>query len=131
MFLKKNFYLLLTAVLLISFSACQKDEPLPPEELPTYEDGIFITNEGPFQNGSGSISFYSRKTGEISNDIYQNANRGVQLGNIVQSMAIHNDLAYVVVNNANKIIVADARHFWRTFDLENNLKSYILLGRDP
>ena len=111
MFLKKNFFLFLISGILFGLSSCKDDDPVTPIENPIYEDGVFIVNEGPFQNGSGSISFYSRKNGEITNNIYQNANNGVQLGNIVQSMTIHNGLAYIVVNNANKIIIADGRNF--------------------
>ncbi len=112
MFLKKNLLLLLILATLFSLSSCkddQKDEP--PIETPTYEDGIFITNQGQFGNGTGTVSFYSRKKGEVTNKIFQEANDGEELGNIVQSIAIHNDLAYIVVNNAEKIVIADASTF--------------------
>jgi YVTN family beta-propeller protein len=127
MFLKKNFFLFFISVILFNLSSCKEDPVDPPTELPTYEDGIFVTNEGPFQNGSGSLSFYSRKTGEISNDIFQNANNGVQLGNIVQSMTIHNDLAYIVVNNANKIVIAKATTFEKVGEITDlELPRYFL-----
>ena len=109
MFLKKKLFFFLVSGTLFFLSSCKKDT-VEPNENPTYENGAFIINEGPFQNGSGTLSFYSRQSGEISNDIYQNANEKVQLGNIVHSMTIHNDLAYIVVNNSNKIIIANAKN---------------------
>ena len=49
--------------------------------------------------GNGSISFISEE-GSVINDIYFEAN-GVQLGDVVQSMQIIGDYAYIIVNNSN------------------------------
>lgn len=115
MLLKKNFFLCLFAGIMIGLSSCKKEDPV--DETTVYEDGFFIVNEGPFQTGSGTISFYSRKTGEVSNKIFESANNGEELGNIVQSMTIHNGLAYIVVNNSNKIVIADAKTFKKTGEI--------------
>jgi YVTN family beta-propeller protein len=103
--------LLFSMMLLASctlFFACDTDSVTT---VQPYESGVFITHEGPFQNGSGTVSFYNRNVGGISNDIFGAANNGAVVGNILQSMSIANDNAYLVVNNANKIIVAEAKTF--------------------
>jgi hypothetical protein len=102
------------ALLLCTFSlfqifACKDDDGATPST--SYENGIFITNEGPFQNGSGTVTFYDRETGETSQQIFEAANAGKQVGNILQSLHMHNGKAYLVVNNAGKVIVTDARTF--------------------
>ena len=52
----------MTAVSLF-FVACGKD-PDPVAVLP-YESGVFITHEGAFTGGTGSVSFYNRTVGGI------------------------------------------------------------------
>lgn len=124
MFLKKNFFLFLISGVLFGMASCKDEDPI---ESSIYEDGIFITNEGPFQNGTGTISFYSRKTGTMTNNIFQESNDGEELGNIVHSMTIHNDLAYIVVNNANKIVIANATNFRKVGEITNlELPRYFL-----
>ena len=63
----------------------------------------------------------------MSNNIFQEANDGEELGNIVHSMTIHNDLAYIVVNNANKIIIANATTFEKVDEITDlELPRYFL-----
>ena len=99
----------------ITISACKKDDPKPDTSTTTpggvtYDNGVFITNEGPYGSGTGTLSFYSRSTGTVSNDIFE-AKNGYPLGNIVQSIEIYNGKAYIVVNNAGKVEVADGSTF--------------------
>ena len=70
-----------------------------------YTNGYFITNEGPFQNGSGTITFVDDDGSTIQN-VYKTVNNE-DLGNIVQSMTISGDRAYIIVNNSHKLIVVD------------------------
>lgn len=93
----------LTFFFLISCSVDDDDPIVLP--LGDFENGYFITNEGPFNNGTGTLTF-------IGDDetIVQNAYKSVNnedLGNIVQSMRLANDNAYIVVSNSNKIVVAN------------------------
>ncbi|MBN4048419.1 YncE family protein [Flavobacteriaceae bacterium AH-315-O20] len=94
--------LLITTVL---FNACTDDNNVPDLPKGDYEKGYFITNEGPFQNGSGSITFVG-DDGVINQNIFKKVNNE-DLGNIVNSMALSEENAYIVVNNSHKIIVAD------------------------
>jgi YVTN family beta-propeller protein len=108
---KTNFALSMLAMA-VFLGACKKDDPATPEpETPTtYDNGVFITNEGPFGSGTGTVDFYSRSTGTVSHDIFQEKN-GYPLGNIVHSIEVYNNKAYIVVNNSGKVEVADASSF--------------------
>jgi len=108
-------FFLSTFVIAFTFSSCKKDDPDPEPTVGTtpatsFDNGIFVTNEGPFGTGTGTISFYSRSSGSVSNDIFE-AKNGFPLGNIVQSMEIFNGRAYVIVNNSGKVEVADGISF--------------------
>lgn len=73
-----------------------------------YGSGVFISCEGAFTGGNGTISFFNRQTKSVYNDIYAKENNNTPLGNIVQSITVYNNKAYIVVNNANKVEVANA-----------------------
>ncbi len=90
--------------LLILFVSCT-DNNESTDSLGTYETGFFITNEGPFNNGTGTLTHVS-EDGMVTQDVYKTENN-TDLGNIVQSMHLHGDLAYIVVNNSHKVVVAD------------------------
>ncbi|GAB4200730.1 MAG: hypothetical protein OHK0057_25190 [Thermoflexibacter sp.] len=94
--------------LAIFAASCTKNE----ETIPSgkYSNGVFIVNEGPFQTGTGTISFLNRESKTVENDIFQTVN-GRPLGNIVQSIGIQKDKAYIVVNNAKKVEVVQAWDF--------------------
>lgn len=93
---------------LIGFVSCKKDEPAP--GAGNYTEGVFIVNEGPF-GGTGTITWHNPNTGETVQDVFGKANNGAVLGQFVQSMTLHDDKAYIVVNGANKIVVVDALTF--------------------
>ena len=93
------------AVLLFISCSVDNDEDNDPPIAGTYSNGYFVTNEGPFQNGSGSITFVGYD-GTIEQNVYKNVNEE-DLGNIVQSMVMAADKGYIVVNNSHKIIVVD------------------------
>lgn len=123
--MKKTYFLralsLLSLVLL--FQSC-KDEPVP---APTaaYGSGIFVVNEGPFQNGTGTITFINRSTGAVQQDVFNAANNR-PLGNIAQSMASFGTQGLIVVNNAEKIEVVDLKdfssvHLYSGFDLPSKI----------
>lgn len=110
--MKTSKLLVFTAFAVVSiFTSCKKDDPEPDPTTPsagtTYDNGVFVTNEGPFGSGTGTLSFISRNGGSPYNDIFE-AKNSFPLGNIVQSMTIHNSKGYVVVNNAGKVEIIDA-----------------------
>ncbi len=95
----------------LQFDACNGDEGVVMPVSSNFQSGIFITNEGMFQQGTGTVSFYDRQTGEVTHKIFQKANGGDELGNIVQSMYVRSGKAYIVVNNADRVVAVDAKTF--------------------
>ncbi|MHC1707208.1 MAG: YncE family protein [Bacteroidales bacterium] len=103
--LKNRFWVLFSVLLLLlNLSSCKKDPTVIVDPPLTDNKGVFICNEGPFMSGTGTLSFYDRENGKLSNSIYELINNK-PLGNIVQSMEIANNKGFIVVNNANKVEV--------------------------
>ena len=117
----KIFGLLFGASLL--FTSCTDNTVNPPEPLGAYEDGLFVCNEGPFMNGTGTLTYVSYDLATVEQNVYKTVNGGEDLGNIVQSISFEGDNAYIVVNNAHKVVVANRYTMEKvaeiTADLEN------------
>ena len=139
---QKNFlflFLLLGIGLLVP--ACKGSDDMPEDDGPTvtdYSEGIFVINEGPFQSGSGTISYfnpddYSDVASIVAEEkIFQTANDDEELGNIVQSMYVHNDKAYIVVNNAGKIVIVNLSDFKKTGEINgfSQPRYFLPVGND-
>lgn len=104
---------------LLLFAACQPDAPVSPKNG-TYDRGVFAVNEGIFGQTSGSISFYNPLNFSSEQAIFKKQNQR-DLGDVVQSLSFINQKAYIVVNNSNKIEIADAQSF-EEIDQLNSLK---------
>lgn len=118
----KQFVWIVALALLVS-TGCENDSDDPQQQVPVgYSQGVFIVNEGPFQTGTGTITFMNRDASQLSEKIFQNANNGLPLGNITQSMNLESTYktdAYIAVNNANKIEVVDISTFDSIQSIEN------------
>lgn len=109
--MKTRLLVLFAGIGLLLTQSCKKDIIVdPPAVEHAYDHGVFITSEGQYPSGAGTVSFYNRVTGQVQKDIFKDVN-GVPLGNIVQSMQIFDTLAYIVVNNGGKVEVASAGTF--------------------
>jgi DNA-binding beta-propeller fold protein YncE len=95
------------SALVIGFNACK---PADEDTVGTYGNGVFITCDGAFPSGTGVVSFYNRKD-PAQADVFGKENNGAALGNTVQSMSIYDGKAYIMVNNANKMVITDAKTF--------------------
>ena len=63
----QNLIIVLTALFAFSISSCKKDDDTPSGK---YSSGVFITNEGPFGTGTGTVSFINRDSNNIENNIF-------------------------------------------------------------
>jgi YVTN family beta-propeller protein len=94
------------AMAITVMASCKKDQVIDNGEVivpGNYENGYFVTNEGNFGTGNGSISFVTDE-GTVENGVFESVNSFV-LGDVVQSMSIINENAYVLVNGSSKIEV--------------------------
>jgi len=99
----------------VFFTSCDSETEQPKG---TYERGVFVVNEGNLLKGNGAISFLNTSANTAEPDIFKAVNNR-PLGDNVQSMFIQNEKAYIVVNNSNKIEVADANTFNWLATIEN------------
>jgi YVTN family beta-propeller protein len=105
----------------IFLSSCQDDDSngttTPPKGA--YESGVLVVNEGNFQKGNGAVSYINPQNKTVVADVFRTENNR-PLGDVVQSVAVNDDKAYVVVNNSNKIEIVDANTF-KSLGVINNL----------
>ena len=96
----------LISLIVSTFTSCEMNNSnnITTNVSGIYENGYFVINEGNFGSGNGSISFVTEE-GMVENSVFSSTNF-LPLGDVVQSMEIINDNAYIVVNNSSKIEVA-------------------------
>ena len=106
---------MLLAVCSFVLWSCDDEDNQPAGE---FENGVFVINEGNFQDADGSISFINPDDGSVKHDLFGSVNNGLALGDVVQSMTIEGDLSYVVVNNSYKIEVVNASSFVSEYTIQ-------------
>lgn len=80
------------------------------EDFTAPKQGLFITNEGNFQYGNASLSFYDPAADTVQNEIFFRAN-AMKLGDVAQSMLIKDDIGWVVVNNSHVVFAINTTTF--------------------
>ena len=130
--MKHSVYYIPIILILTLLYSCEKpaEQPSPPYPVDNYSNGMLIMNEGPFQTGTGTVSFWCEGT-EIQNKIFQENNNGLELGNIVQSATVIGLNTFIVVNNSNKIRIVDKNSFKFVSSInEIELPRYVIQSDD-
>lgn len=83
-----------------------------------YGPGLFICNEGNFQYGNASMSYYDPSLNLEQNEIFIRAN-GYKLGDMAQSVSVYKGEAWIVANNSNVVWAIDASTFKEKGRIEN------------
>lgn len=128
--MKKLVIPILAAVTLYSCSNTDDNTaPTNPDEK--YLNGYFITNEGNFGDANASVSHVSADLNTVTNDIFKTAN-GKDLGDVAQSIVMHGDYAFVVVNNSNTIEVVNKKTFKSVYTITEGLNTpyYATISND-
>ena len=86
------------------------DYELEKEDLTFAGPGLFVVNEGCFQYGNATLSFYDPQSRTVENEIFFRAN-GMKLGDVAQSMTIYGGLGWIVVNNSHVVFAIDTDNF--------------------
>ena len=101
---------LILIVLFLLPTSCMKWDYGYVEEFNVTSGGLFLCNEGNFQYGNATLSFYNPDTKRLENEIFYRAN-AMKLGDAVQSMVIRNGIGWVVVNNSHVVFAIDTNTF--------------------
>lgn len=117
--MKRNRINLSSVILAISvlfLVACKKDNPTPQSSsrggggssYPNdYTNSVLVINEGNFNQGNASISYYNPSDNKTLENVFATENGNVPLGDVAQSIAAYNGKGYIVVNNSSKIEIVN------------------------
>jgi len=94
----------LSVTLLIS---CDEEDTRPKGK---YEAGVLIANEGGFGKSTASVTFYDSEADTAFQNIFVKPPL-MFAGDVLQSITLDEDLAYLVLNGSNKIEVVNAISF--------------------
>lgn len=101
---------ILIVVLTVASGGCMRWEYGIREEFNASPSGLFIMNEGNFQYGNATLSYYDPATKEVENELFYRAN-AMRLGDVAQSMTIRNGVGWLVVNNSHVVFAIDTDTF--------------------
>lgn len=108
----------LVALLFLTTSCMKWDYEVPEGEYDIKSHGLFIINEGNFQYGNASLSFYVPETDEVLDHVFYNAN-GMKLGDVAQSMTVYDGKGWIAVNNSHVVFAIDLDSFKELGRIEN------------
>ncbi|ASO08127.1 YncE family protein [Arenibacter algicola] len=110
-------------LLIIGLSwSCSNDDEEIHEPMGDYANGILVSNEGPFSNGTGTVTFISEDLSVVNNGIYKMTN-DEDLGNVVQSIGFTENEAFIVANVSNKINVVNRYTFEKIASITDGLNN--------
>jgi hypothetical protein len=107
----------LPLILIIAAFSCSKNPVreetnivTPPPVNTSYQNGIFVVNEGNYNWGNASITFINTLDTTVEQDVFRNHNDR-SLGDVAESMLTFNGQGFILVNNSNKIEVVSLKDF--------------------
>ena len=110
--MKTRYVRLALALLLLAATSCMKWEYGLEEDfdMSASGEGLFICNEGNFQYGNATLSYYDPATKRVQNEVFYRSN-AMKLGDVCQSMIVRNGVGWVVVNNSHVVFAIDPHTF--------------------
>lgn len=99
------------------------------DESIAYQSGVLVANNG--GAGVGTVSYIKNDVSVVEQQIYNTVN-GENIGNGLQSIAFHNDKAYLIAADANKIIIVNRYSFLKESTIETGLHNprYLAVSGD-
>ncbi len=91
-------------------TGCMEWDYGTPEEFAASDAGLFVVNEGNFQYGNASLTYYDPATKQAENEVFFRAN-AQKLGDTAQSMTVRNGVGWIVVNHSHVIFAIDLATF--------------------
>lgn len=99
---------ILLCVSLLAGGCMEWDYNFDPEAVELDGQGLFIINEGNFQYGNATLSYYDPATRNVQNEVFMRAN-AMKLGDVAQSMTVYDGKGWIVVNNSHVVFAIDLR----------------------
>lgn len=127
--MKKAIQLLSLALAAFIVTSCEKEKENESTPLPSNLHGVFIVNEGAFGQGNASISFASSDSSYYNADIFNAAN-GYPVGDLLQSMTIHNSVGYLCVNNSQRVEVVSMSDFKKKATISGINSPRFMVGKN-
>ena len=112
----KNLFIALVAITVVSCSDDTNDSIYD-----TFENGLFVVNEGNFMTSNASLSFIDEND-RVHNNIYENRN-GLPLGDQAQSITIIDEKAFIVVSNSNRVVVVNSIDMEYITEISENINT--------
>ena len=101
---------LYSIILLFLTTACMEWDYTLQEDFSVPHAGLFVINEGNFQYGNATLSFYDPVMQTVENEVFLRSN-GMKLGDVAQSMLIKDNVAWLVVNNSHVVFAINTTTF--------------------
>lgn len=118
----KSIYKFSIVLLTLFISSCNKDKIGPQYDKGSDKiegsSGFWIINEGNYNWGNTSISFYDADRKQISNLVYK-AKQETPIGDVLQSMYFNDDSRFLIINNSHQIKMCS-----KEMDLINNFNGF-------
>lgn len=89
-------------ILLVFLTSCMKWEYTIQEDFTLPKNVLFVINEGNFQYGNATLTYYDPLLQTAENEVFLRSN-GMKLGDVAQSMTIRGNVAWLVVNNSHVV----------------------------
>jgi hypothetical protein len=100
----RNLLLVILAIVTL-FANCKKDDSQTPLDV-TLNPGVFIVNQGTLSASNASLSYFDNSAVKLYNNLFYDVNT-IKLGDVAQSITMHKNNAFVVVNNSGVIYAID------------------------
>ena len=104
--MKKSSVFLMAAVISMVGVSCKKDD-VDEHEQPKITRGLYVLNEGLFNQNNTTLTFYNASTNTTSTDIFATAN-GSGLGDTGNDLIIYGSKIYIVMNGSSYVQVSSA-----------------------
>ena len=98
---------------IVALTGCMSWDYGEPEHFDASAHGLFIVNEGNYQYGNATLSYYDPATDSVANEVLYRAN-AMKLGDVAQSMTIGDGRGWIVVNHSNVVFAIDLTTFRET-----------------
>jgi hypothetical protein len=115
--MKNKIYLFM--IIAVTLASCKKEG-----SKVVNHGSVIIVNEGGFQHGDASISLYDPSAKVVTNNVFKSENN-FSLGDVAQSLCMIGDTVFIVMNNSQNIVVADASQNFKY------LRSIAMTGASP